>query len=75
LFRDVLIRAAKECGLRLVEIPEKTLTPHAETSLGTPASTLGKEITGLGKAAGPPWGKNQKEAALAALIALRKYLN
>jgi hypothetical protein len=25
LFRDVLVRAAKECGLRLVDIPEKTL--------------------------------------------------
>jgi hypothetical protein len=75
LFRDVLVRAAKECGLRLVEIPEKTLMPHAETALGTPASILGKEITRLGKAAGPPWGKDQKEAALAALIALRKHLS
>jgi hypothetical protein len=71
LFRDVLVRAAKECGLRLAEIPEKMLTPHAEVALGTPASGLAKEIARLGKAAGPPWGKDQKEAALAALVALR----
>jgi hypothetical protein len=71
LFRDVLVRAAGECGLRLVEIPEKILTSHAEVALGTPASSLAKEIARLGKAAGPPWGKDQKDSALAALVALR----
>jgi len=71
LFRDVLVRAAKECGLALVEIPEKTLTPHAERALRTPASDFVKEIARLGKIAGPPWGKDQKDAALAALVALR----
>lgn len=71
LFRDALVRAAKACGLRLVEIPEKMLTSHAERALGAPASGLAKEIAKLGKAAGPPWGKDQKEAAIAALVALR----
>jgi hypothetical protein len=71
LFRDVLCSAAKVCGLRLVEIPEKALTPHAEVALGIPASSLAKEILRLGKSAGPPWGKDQKEAALAALVALQ----
>jgi hypothetical protein len=71
LFRDALCRAAKVCGLRLVELPEKTLTPHAVAALGIPASSLAKEIARLGKSAGPPWGKDQKEAALAALVALQ----
>jgi len=71
LFRDALVRAAKVCGLRLVEIPEKMLTPYAESALGTPASSLAKEIARLGKTAGPPWGKDQKDAALAALVALQ----
>jgi hypothetical protein len=71
LFRDALVRAARVCGLRLVEIPEKGLTPHAERALGAPASSLAKEIARLGKAPGAPWGKDQKEAALAALVALR----
>jgi hypothetical protein len=71
LFRDSLVRAAKECGLKLVEIPEKTLTPHAEAAIGVPAERLAKEVARLGKSAGPPWGKDQKDAALAALVALR----
>jgi len=71
LFRDALVRAAKECGLRQVEIPEKMLMPHAERALGTPAGSLAKEIARLGKAVGAPWGKDQKEAALAAMVALR----
>jgi len=69
LFRDALVRAAKECELRLVEIHEKTLTTHAERALRTPAGSLAKEIARLGKAAGPPWGKDQKDAALAAMVA------
>ncbi|MBO0859763.1 MAG: hypothetical protein J2P21_15135 [Chloracidobacterium sp.] len=71
LFKDALVRAAKSCGLKLVEIPEKTLAPYAERALGMRESSLAEEIARLGKAAGPPWGKDQKEATLAALVALR----
>ena len=71
LFRDALVRATKACGLRLVAIPEKLLTKHAEGALGTSVSGLVKTITTLGKSVGPPWGKDQKDAALAAMIALQ----
>ena len=71
LFRDVLARAATECGLRTVEIPEKQLPDYAERALATPSSTLLKKVLALGKSVGPPWGKDQKDAALAAMIALR----
>ncbi len=71
LFRDALVQAAKECKVKAIEIPEKELLNHAEHELKTPANKLAAQISGLGKAAGPPWGKDQKEAALAALIALR----
>jgi hypothetical protein len=71
LFRDVLIRAAKACGLRPVEIPEKTLAKDAESALGSPASRLARTVAALGKSVGPPWGKDQKDAALAAMIALQ----
>ncbi len=70
LFRDALVRATEACGLRLVAIHEKQLTKRAETALRTPASDLLKKITALGKPVGPPWGKDQKDAALAALVAL-----
>jgi hypothetical protein len=71
LFRDALVRATKACGLRLVAIPEKLLTKHAETALGTPVSGLSKKVATLGKAVGAPWGKDQKDAALAGLVALQ----
>jgi hypothetical protein len=71
LFRDVLIRAAKACGLRPLEIPEKTLAKDAEKALGSRASRLARTVAALGKSIGPPWGKDQKNAALAAMIARR----
>jgi hypothetical protein len=71
LFRDVLVRAAEACGLRLLKIPEKLLAQHAEKELATPVSVLTKRIAALGKSVGSPWGKDQKDATLAAMIALQ----
>jgi hypothetical protein len=71
LFRDALVRAADACGLRLVSIPEKLMTEQAERALATSASALMKRMAALGKLAGPPWGRDQKDAALAAIIALQ----
>ncbi len=71
LFRDALARATRACGLRLVAIPEKRLTEHAKSALGAPVSGVEKQIATLGKSVGPPWGKDQKDAALAALVALQ----
>jgi hypothetical protein len=70
LFRDALARAVDACGPRLVAIHEKNLTDQAEKALGTPEIGLRKKIAALGKSIGPPWGKDQKDAALAALVAL-----
>lgn len=65
LFRDALVQATKAYPLRLVAIPEKLLATHAE-------SRLVKKVATLGKLVGPPWGKDQKDAALAAMIALQE---
>jgi hypothetical protein len=73
LFREVLGRAARECELRLVEIPEKLLLERAEAVLATSMTRLLKKITILGKSVGPPWGKDQKDATLAAMIALQAF--
>lgn len=70
LFRDALARAARACDLRLFEVPEKQLDEHAERALGTSVDSLRKTIASLGKSVGPPWGKDQKDASLAAMIAL-----
>jgi hypothetical protein len=71
LFPDALSHAAEVCGLRLVAIPEKRLLAYAEKSLATSQGALDGRIAALGKAVGPPWGKDQKTAALAALVALQ----
>lgn len=72
LFREALIRAADACRVRLVAIPEKRLTEHAERVLAMPMSASMKRVAELGKSVGPPWGKDQKDAALAAMIALQE---
>jgi hypothetical protein len=71
LFRDALVQATKTHGLRLVAIPEKLLTEHAQSALGGPVSRTLKKIAELGKSVGPPWGKDQKDAVLSAMIALQ----
>jgi hypothetical protein len=62
LFKDALARAAETCGLKLLAIPEKNLEERS--------GSLNKSIASLGKSIGPPWGKDQKDAALAALLTL-----
>ena len=71
LFRDALARAAMACSLRLLGIPEKQLDEHAERALATSVNGLRKTIASLGKSVGPPWGRDQKDASLAAMIALQ----
>lgn len=76
LFRDALAHAATVNDLRLVAIPEKQLEDEADRALATAMKNLGmnslrKSIVSLGKSVGPPWGKDQKDASLAALIALQ----
>jgi hypothetical protein len=71
LFRDALIRAAEACRLAVVAIPEKQLAEQAVKVLKTRANDLSDTIGTLGKSVGPPWGKDQKEATVAALVALQ----
>jgi hypothetical protein len=74
LFREALASAADGCGLTVVMIPERELAAeaHASETLAAPRSPLRDEIAALGKTLGPPWGRDQKDAALAAWIALSK---
>jgi hypothetical protein len=73
LFPDALVRAAKGCELTVLAIPEKRLSEHAERALATPMTNSVSKIAALGKSVGSPWGKDQKTAALAAMIALESH--
>jgi len=71
LFRTVLVAGAKACKLALTTLPEKTALEAAAKALGGTRAQLDAKVAALGKQAGAPWGKDQKEAAAAALVALR----
>jgi hypothetical protein len=70
LFRDALIHGAEAAKVNCLAVPEKSLFAIAEKTLNAATSDLAKQISALGKSVGPPWGKDQKDAALAALLAL-----
>ena len=55
MFREVLLWAAKESGLGVLAVPEKTLDAESLERIGS-----------LGKLIGPPWTQDQKYAAVAA---------
>jgi hypothetical protein len=74
LFPDVLCRAAETCRLTLVAVPEKQLEALAVKALRTPLAKVMETVATLGKTVGAPWGKDQKTATVAALIALRARL-
>lgn len=71
LFPDALCRAARGCELPLTAVPAKGLPEYAEEALGLPPEGPPKMIAELGKPIGPPWAKDQRNAALAAVIALK----
>jgi post-segregation antitoxin (ccd killing protein) len=70
LFRDALVAGARACGLALTTLPDKSVLDAAARALGISRARLDGALAALGKAAGSPWGKDQKEAAAAALVAI-----
>lgn len=70
LFRDVLVAGARACALPLTTLGDKSALDDAAAKLGISRTSLDRDLAALGKRAGPPWGKDQKEAAAAALAAM-----
>ena len=69
LFRSALSDACAKLGLPVVGVSSKELLPQAAQATGLRPAELKRRLDGLGRTLGPPWAKDQKEAALAALIA------
>lgn len=65
-FRQALAAAAERCGLAVSRVPARALEAQAEARLGHPAPRLRQVVKELGRQAGPPWGADQKMAALLA---------
>ncbi len=70
LYREALAAAALDCGLEVVRIPRRELPERFAAALGTDDAGGRELLTAMGRAVGPPWARDQKDAAMAALIAL-----
>lgn len=71
MFRDILVDAARASGIAPTTLPDKSAIDAAAKAIGITRARMDAHLAALGKAAGPPWGKYQKEAAAAALVALK----
>jgi len=70
LFREVLEAGAAACGARSMILVESQAYAKASTLLGRSPDDLKEAIAQLGRAAGRPWGAEEKMATLAAWFAL-----
>jgi hypothetical protein len=69
-YREALATAAADCGLQIVRIPRRELAGRFASALGTDDASARERLTAMGRALGPPWARDQKDAAMAALVAL-----
>jgi len=72
LFRDVLLDGARACGFAPLTLREKSAVDDAASALRIGRVELEARLASVGKRARAPWGKDQKEAALAAMVALSR---
>ena len=69
MFRGALAKACAEHGLPVIAVRAKELHQQAARACGLRVDAMKRRVSELGHAVGPPWAADQKEAALAALIA------
>jgi hypothetical protein len=65
-FRNALCAAAEMRGLRVCRVQTRTLEDHAVHQLHLSRERILDTVNGLGRQVGPPWGADQKKAALLA---------
>jgi hypothetical protein len=71
-FRRAIIQACERLKLAVAEIRERDLEEQAKTAFGPAASRVQRSIAAIGSSIGPPWTKDHKAAALAALMILAR---
>ena|SRR5437762_4577467 len=71
-FRDAITSAAARCRWAVSRVRAGELDGEASGSLGTPIARLQEVVKGLGREVGPPWGADQKAAALVAWLVLKR---
>jgi hypothetical protein len=71
-FRNALSVAAETLRLEIFRLPARALQEHAVKCLRLPLERLLDTVKELGRDAGPPWGADQKQAALLAWTLLKR---
>jgi hypothetical protein len=66
MFREVLRAAAQARRIAWADVIEREAEPGCAKAVGLPAERVRAHLADLGRAAGPPWTKDQKIAALIA---------
>jgi len=74
-FRQAFRSAFEHLGIPVTGIRERDLEDHAQKTFGRAAAELKKRLDSLGRSLGPPWTKDQKTAALAAVMVLKQSAN
>jgi hypothetical protein len=70
LFRDALLQASEDCGLRTFTAKESELVEKASRELRLRPDEVLRRVADLGSALGPPWAQDEKLAALVAWLSL-----
>jgi hypothetical protein len=66
LYRSVVRDACAALGVEAEAVPRKGLVERVADVVGVDLGSVRATVDGLGRTLGPPWRKEQKEAALAA---------
>jgi hypothetical protein len=69
LFRGAIKSASEKLKIPVTEIPARDLPARAARVLKVPAAALPGRLAEVGRAAGRPWSKDQKDSFLVALLA------
>jgi hypothetical protein len=75
LFRAAIAHAGEKCGLRVSGVKEKEIYERAAETLHISPAKLKQRLSAMGKALGSPWTSDEKNATLAAWLALRELVN
>jgi hypothetical protein len=70
-YRNALSAAAEHLRLEVCRLQARALEAHAMQCLRLPLKSLLDTVNGLGREVGPPWGADQKKAALLAWTLLK----
>jgi len=69
-FREAFSKACEHLNLAVTGFRERDLDQCVQATFGKAAAQTQRQISTLGRSLGPPWTKDQKTAALAALLVL-----